>query len=464
MSSHQPPPAASAGVAVGRRWSWRRDDGSDAGTFRRQLVVSTAVLGALVAIALVVVVQIVLAGASTSAIERVLLDRADVVVQAASTDSTAGGLRVPDAALDPGVAVYDLAGSLIAGDVPPAQQEVFSDLSATAVTRTREVDDSYVVLGRPFTTTAGDEGVVVLTEPLGPYENDERTALLVSLSAGAVIVVLATALAGWASRRALAPVAQMAATAAEWSAHDLDRRFDLGPPGNEIRALGATLDGLLDRVRSTIRAEQRLSTELAHELRTPLTTIQATADLVAMRTDIDDELRHDVEQIQRTCRSMAGTVTSLLDLARTNHIDHDATCSLTEVLDDVLDHLATADQVLLDVPAGTALDLPHGLAVRVLSPVIANAVRVAQHVEVRADAGGGQVQVRVSDDGPGVPPAHIEDVFEPGFSTHASNGLGLALARRVARGAGGDLDLTAHGDLDGATFVATFPGRNPPGP
>ncbi len=460
MSTHAPPlePVAR------RRWSWRRDDGSDVGTFRRQLVVSTAVLGSLVALALVVVVQVVLAGASTSAIDRVLQDRAEVVVNAADSSSTAGALRVPDSDLDPGVAVYDQAGDLVAGNVPPAQQDVFSDLSTAPDTQTREVEDAYVVLARPFTTSADTQGVVVLAEPVGPYENDERTALLVSLSAGAVIVVLATALAAWASRRALAPVARMAATAADWSAHDLDRRFDLGPPGNEIRALGATLDSLLDRVRSTIHAEQRLSAELAHELRTPLTTIQATADLMAMRTDLDADLRHDLEQIQKTCRDMGTTVASLLDLARTSHVTRGAACSLVEVLDDVLDHLAPGEQVLVDVPASAALDLPHQLAVRVLSPVISNAVRVARHVEVRADVGGGQVQVNVSDDGPGVPPAAAADIFEPGFSTHDSNGLGLPLARRVARSAGGELQLAAVSELGGATFVARLPGRIQPAP
>ncbi len=467
MSSHGPGPAP-PGATRRRtprgtsRGAWRRDDGADVGTFRRQLVVSTAVLGALVAIALVVVVQVVLAGASTSAVDRVLQDRAEVVVEAADVTSTTGGLTVPDPDLDPGVAVYDQSGVLVAGTVPPAQQDVFSDLSATPDTQTREVDDTYVVLARPFTTTAGAQGVVVLAEPLGPYENDERTALLVSLSAGAVIVVLATALAAWASRRALAPVARMASTAADWSAHDLDRRFDLGPPSNEIRALGGTLDGLLDRVRATILAEQRLSAELAHELRTPLTTIQATADLMSMRVDLDDEMRRDVDQIRKTCRDMGTTVSSLLDLARTSEVTRGATCTLTGVLDDVLDHLAVRDRVLVDVPASTTLDLPHGLAVQVLSPVISNAVRVAQHVEVRAEAAGSQVRVRVSDDGPGVPPAAVARLFEPGFSTHLSSGLGLPLARRVARSAGGEVELCTGAAPVGATFVAAFPGRIAP--
>ena len=75
----------------------------------------------------------------------------------------------------------------------------------------------------------------------------------------------------------------MAERAADWSEHDLTHRFDLGPPTNELAALGETLDHLLDRVASAISSEQRLTSELAHELRTPLTSIQGSADLALMR-------------------------------------------------------------------------------------------------------------------------------------------------------------------------------------
>src|SRR5205085_589409 len=79
--------------------------------------------------------------------------------------------------------------------------------------------------------------------------------------------------------RALAPVAEMARTATAWSENRLDRRFGLGPARDEITGLGAVLDSLLERVGAAIRAEQRLTAELAHELRTPLTVIRGEAQL-----------------------------------------------------------------------------------------------------------------------------------------------------------------------------------------
>ena len=75
----------------------------------------------------------------------------------------------------------------------------------------------------------------------------------------------------------------MAERAEDWSAQNLARRFDLGLPVNELSQLGQTLDHLLDRVAQAIRAEQRLSAELAHEIRTPLAAIRGSAELALLR-------------------------------------------------------------------------------------------------------------------------------------------------------------------------------------
>ena len=69
----------------------------------------------------------------------------------------------------------------------------------------------------------------------------------------------------------------MTEDAAAWSEHDLDRRFELGEPYDELTRLAATLDALLDRLAASMRHEQRFTAELSHELRTPLARISAEA-------------------------------------------------------------------------------------------------------------------------------------------------------------------------------------------
>ncbi|WP_372736779.1 sensor histidine kinase, partial [Nocardioides sp.] len=318
------------------RARWPLRPGTDLGGLRRQLIILAATISAFVAVALTVVVQVVLAGTASSAIDRVLTDRAEAVVSSIEATSSTDQLTVPDTLLDPGVVVYDDQGQLVAGSEPPALRAEFSALAATnGAPIVRNVGESFRVLAAPFTTTSGQSGVVVLAEPKAPYERDEHYALLVSVIAGLVIVLLATGLSGWASGRALAPVADMARTADEWSEHDLSKRFDLGPPTNEIRALGHTLDSLLDRVANALRAEQRLTSELAHELRTPLTALQATAELAAQHKDLDPQLREDLGDIVEASHTMATTITVLLDLAREEaHHSRDETSSAHDVAED----------------------------------------------------------------------------------------------------------------------------------
>ena len=453
---------------VGRLW---RDDTSDVGRFGRQLVVLSGVVATLVAVALVVIVQVVLVGTASQSVGRVLQERADAVVSA-TRQTPGGGLDVPDARLDPGVAVYDDAGDLVAGEIPPSLAEAFSRLSRARTVRTGRADDDYELMARPFGAADGTRGVVVVAEPLQPYENDEGAALVVSVVAGAVIVALAMIVTAWASRRALAPVGEMARVAEEWSDRDLHRRFDLGEPTNEIRALGHTLDGLLDRVAQAILAEQRLTSELAHELRSPLTAIQATAELVAMREDLDDQLREDLADIQDSCRAMSATVTGLIDLARAQvtGVGSDA-CDLEEVLESIRQGLATqqgpsptaaAATISVEVARPVRVAAPAELVRRAVSPVVDNAVRLATQVRVTARIEGRLVRVQVSDDGPGIPRRLASHLFEPGRTGGDGTGLGLALARRVARSVGGDIALagataaTAAGPR-GSAFVITLP-------
>ncbi|MEQ4524469.1 sensor histidine kinase [Nocardioides kribbensis] len=452
---------------------------ADVGSLRRQLVLWTAVLGAAVALALVGVVHAVVDGASQDAVARVLDDRAATVVAAAEA-TRAGTVSVPDDLLGPAVALYDDRGRLVGGTVPPAQADTFAELAGSTSERSLTRGESYRALARPFVVeqeAAGPgegvgpgsgegsasgaagapvtaRGVVVVAESLSPYEADEHVALVVAVVAGLIIVGLATLLVSLASRRVLQPVAAMAATAEDWSEHDLDRRFDLGPPTNEIRALGRTLDALLARVADAILAEQRLTSELAHELRTPLTAVLATADLVALRGDLDD--------IQSACRAMAATVTGLLDLARDRSGPVRAGSGLWEVVTSVCAEVDPDGRVEARVGAGVDLALSHDLAVRALAPVVRNAVELAHHVLVRTERDGDLVRVVVEDDGPGVAPEDADTVFEPGRSGVGSSGLGLALARRVARSAGGDVVLDpVAGDTGGAYVGPRRPARGP---
>ena len=114
-------------------------------------------------------------------------------------------------------------------------------------------------------------GSVVVAYSTSSVENLQHTVLIGSFTLAALVLLAGAIVIRSALDGALRPVAQMTASAREWSAHDLDRRFDLGPARDELTSLAATLDGLLARIAASRRHEQRFAAEVAHELRTPLT-------------------------------------------------------------------------------------------------------------------------------------------------------------------------------------------------
>src|SRR5205085_1642247 len=117
---------------------------------------------------------------------------------------------------------------------------------------------------------------------------------------------------------ALRPVAQMTADAEDWGAHDLDRRFGLGPARDELTALAATLDGLLARIAASRRHEQRFAAEVAHELRTPIAGLRGRAEL-ALAADgpgAEEERREALEAVVEDAARLNRVIETLVAVAR----------------------------------------------------------------------------------------------------------------------------------------------------
>ena len=431
-------------------------------SFRGTIVASTVALMTVAMVLVVLGIQFVLAVTTQRDIQQVLSDRSQAMIAVVEQASTAR-LTVPPDALEPGMIVYDSEGNRVAGSVESGVREVADGLGAT--TRVRTVQgpaDEERLLGTPFTTPSGDVGVLVMSQETGPYERSELYALLATIALGVVVIGATAVIALRVTRQALRPVARMAERAADWSEHDLTHRFALGPPSNELAALGETLDHLLDRVASAIRSEQRLTSELAHELRTPLTAIQGSADLALLRGVADPVIREDLQQIAASARDMARVISTLLDLARDGTPTRgDQTCLVADVAPRLIASIGDRVAVVDLTSRSTArIAASADLVVRAVSPLVDNAVRHARgHVTLEARDLADRVELVITDDGAGVDPAVDADLFEPGV-THGTGGagLGLGLARRVARSLGGDVALGPVTD-GGTAFVVSMPRR-----
>jgi signal transduction histidine kinase len=302
-------------------------------------------------------------------------------------------------------------------------------------------------------------GAIVVAFSTASLERLQQLVLVGSLVLCFVMLVAGALAIRNALNGALRPVARMTASAQDWSAHDLDRRFSLGPPRDELTGLAATLDGLLARIAASRRHEQRFAAEMAHELRTPLAGLRLQAEL-ALRShgpDAAAEREAALQTVVAQATRLGDTIDALLAVARREIDPAEGSVDLAAIAGEL-------DGIEVRAPA-RGVPLAEGdpdVVRRALMPLVENArrhARSAVRLELSSDAG--RVRLAVRDDGPGLDPALGERAFDPGVRGDDSNGgggLGLPLARRLARSCGGDV---IAGPGPGGCFVLELPAFGP---
>ncbi|OAH13075.1 sensor histidine kinase [Streptomyces jeddahensis] len=309
------------------------------------------------------------------------------------------------------------------------------------------------------------DATVVAALDLSPYRSSADTMLLASLTLDAVMLACTYALTRLAVGRALRPVRTMTDQATQWSAVASTERFGRGERPTELARLGASLDALLDRIRAVLRHEQQLTRELSHELRTPLSRIIAELDWwrARPRSEADTQTTHAA--IADAAQCMRTICDTLLDDARDSASAVPGTAEVLPTLRRLTEHLDLPGHVKVLI-SGTEPHLeagvPPALLERIISPLLENAVRYARsRVTVLAGRQPDGVRIDVTDDGPGVPPSFAGQLFHPGRRTapgdgHGGAGLGLPLARRLARSAGGEVNYDPQ-HTPGAGFAVSLP-------
>jgi signal transduction histidine kinase len=397
----------------------------------------------------------------------VLRNRA--AAQFATLDLSHGGIRVvegpSDAALDRDSWVFVGRRAIEKpAEVPADQTRAVTALAGVARVTERNISGHVRVRAVPVRGRAGGRrGTVVVGVSLVPYEHTRHIAL-VGTAILSLLLLVATAIAvRWSVRSALAPIAEMTARAADWSEHDLHKRFQLGPPRDELTRLAATFDGLLRRIEAVLRHEQRFSAELAHELRTPLTGLRGEAELALLRPELDAESRAAFDRVLQSSSRMQTVIETLLASAR---MEEDAgparSCDPVPAVREAIAAVANAarsrnvDLHLSEPAADFIVDADPDVVTQALYPLLENGVRhAARSVEVSLAPVNGEITVAVADDGPGLEGRDPASVFAPGVSSSGGAGLGLPLARRLARSCGGDVVAEANG---GGRFELRLPG------
>lgn len=224
-------------------------------------------------------------------------------------------------------------------------------------------------------------------------------------------------------------------------------------------------------LQAALDAREHLLSVVSHELRTPLTPIIGFAEYLAQHGgELDPVARRAVETIERNGRRLSAMVEDLVALARTHRgvTTEPTDVDLAVLVPRALDDLDRGD-VDLQVPATPC---PAWADPRHVEQVLANLVNNATRhgrppITVEVSSSRDRALVSVTDRGEGVPPEFMPHLFEEftqlgGPTASEGLGLGLAIARALARANGGELTLEVPPG-GGARFVLALPARAPEG-
>lgn len=443
------------------------------GTIRQRLTFSVVCVTAVMLALLVVGFNLSLRASLDGDVDRLLHARAQATLD--NIDLENGKLEVSegsdDGAEDALVWIYDDRKPLESPQVASQLDRVAASLAAEGSGERDDSDSDTRLFARPVVQNGRVVGTVVTGVSLEPYERTADRAAFASVVLALIMLVLITITTRLVVGRALKPVSEMTEEAAKWSEHDLDRRFNEGEPTDELTRLAATFDTMLDRMAYMVRHERNFSAELSHELRTPLSAISAEAE-IALRKDRDAaEYRESLERIAERSTELTKILETLLDVARSE--GSGGSDEAADLLDSVDSAVAAAGSLTDRYGVVVELDRPEGRIraqvagdtfQRMISPIIENAITYARAtVSIAIRSRGRTAEVMIRDDGPGFSPRDLEAAFEPGMRGIAARneaappgtGLGLALARRLARANGGDVSIPVSGD--GGTVILTVP-------
>ena len=325
--------------------------------------------------------------------------------------------------------------------------------------RATRFKESLRLYALPVTNHGDRVGTVVAGVSLAPYNETATIALIGSLGLALLLLAAVALLSHWILGKALLPVSRMTDDAADWSAHDLDRRFNRASP---------TTSSPSSRQRST-RCSSASPRACAMSSGSPPSCptscerrsrgSQARASSLFAGSGPGTPTAQASRRYTRNAEQMTRTVEALVAAARQeaglSRATSDARDGVRAAVEAVHGQAATAGIALSSScpPGAVQVAIEPELLERIVQPLLENALRYGRSlVSVELGVNGTSALVTVGDDGAGLAPDETERIFEPGVRGSAAAdeprgaGLGLALARRLARTAGGEVSAEADGD------------------
>lgn len=376
--------------------------------------------------------------------------------------------------LDAGGTVIDTTGE------PTAATAMVGSAELAAATRDghwheprhlagRAAEDIVVVEPIRSGSRAGD--YVVMAQTLQPTDDevDRLTRLFLMLTP----VVLATSFLGgyWIARTSLRPVDVLTRQAAVIDPGLSDTTLPVPAGDDEVSRLAQSLNDMLGRLRQEIDRQRRFSADASHELRTPLALMTTNLDVSLRSPTVPESARPILESIREDAARLNRIVDDLLFLSRAEATGHvELAASEVDLLDLVVSaasrfkSAAEARGVVIEVTGTPVVATVDGhLLSQALGNLVDNAVKFSgsgSRVVIDVARVGGAC-IAVTDEGPGIPAADLEKVFERFYQVDSArrtggSGLGLAIVRSIVRAHGGSVEVESD-EGHGTCFTIRLP-------
>lgn len=315
-----------------------------------------------------------------------------------------------------------------------------------------------------------------VTEVVGRHLDEAlTTALLLSLAIAMVIAAAVAAVVSWVlSSRLARPIEDLSAAADRVAHGDMTARAPRPPAVDELTALTVAFNDMAASLQHTQDTRRQLLSDLAHELRTPLSTVEGYLEgLVDGVVDPDPETFATLQQAAGRLRRLVDDV-AVVSRAEEGQLDLERRLVEPGQLVDGVE--ATTKGAYSRAGIGLDVDVARGLPLvdvdperihQVLANLLDNARRhtpTGGRVMMRATLEASGVVITVEDTGEGMSADQLARVFERyyrGDAARASGtgtGIGLTIARGIARSHGGTLTADSAGPGQGSTFALRLPG------
>ncbi|MDB4972130.1 MAG: sensor histidine kinase [Myxococcaceae bacterium] len=282
-----------------------------------------------------------------------------------------------------------------------------------------------------------------LTAALAQLDSAQATFRELALAALGVVALALVLVQLWQGRVLQRRLSELSTHAEALRAGDLEHALRPESERDELAALRDMMTQATRALKLARDSKQRLLADAAHELRTPLTLMRTQIDLALRRERSPAELKAALGDTREEVDRLAELATRLLDSAAlAQQAEPPCACDLSELVRDAVSGVRSqAEQqqlhLQLHVPEHVRAALRPLAVRRAVDNLLANALKHARHtIELELTQRGAQLTIVVRDDGPGIPEAEHELVFEP-FHRLAHDrpgaGLGLTIVREVAR-------------------------------